>query len=171
MSSKYVLRIQTDNPFLRERYASRVNLEGDAGIDLYCPEKIEIVNGSRSNKIDFQIRCQLVDQEGKSYSYLLMPRSSVVKTPLRMANSIGLIDSGYRNFIMAFVDNVQEPFCLSPGAVKELIEEPEIEKYTIEAGDRLFQIVAPGLEGITVELVDSLPETQRGMGGFGSTGR
>ena len=160
MSSRYILRIQTDNPFLRERYASRVNLEGDAGIDLYCPERVEIVNGSKSKKIDFQIRCQLVDREGKSYSYLLMPRSSVVKTPLRMANSIGLIDKNYVGFIMAFVDNVQE-----------LIEEPEIEKYTIEAGDRLFQIVAPGLEGITVELVDSLPETQRGMGGFGSTGR
>ena len=158
--ARYILRIQTDNPFLRERYASRVNLDGDAGIDLYCPERVEIVNGSKSKKIDFQIRCQLVDREGKSYSYLLMPRSSVVKTPLRMANSIGLIDSAYRGNIMAFVDNVQE-----------LIEEPEIEKYTIEAGDRLFQIVAPGLEGITVELVDSLPETQRGMGGFGSTGR
>ena len=64
MSSKYILRIQTDNPFLRERYASRVNLEGDAGIDLYCPERVEIVNGSKSKKIDFQIRCQLVDREG-----------------------------------------------------------------------------------------------------------
>jgi dUTP pyrophosphatase len=160
MTSKYILRIQTDNPFLKERYTSKVNLEGDAGIDLYCPTRLEIVNGSRSNKIDFQIRCQLVDREGKSYSYLLMPRSSVVKTPLRMTNSIGLIDSGYTNFIMAFVDNVQE-----------LVEDPSLERYTIEAGDRLFQIVAPGLEGITVELVDSLPETQRGMGGFGSTGR
>jgi dUTP pyrophosphatase len=77
-----------------------------------------------------------------------------------MANSIGLIDSSYRGFLMAFVDNVQE-----------LIEDPTYERYTIEPGDRLFQIVAPGLEGISVELADSLPETKRNMGGFGSTGR
>ena len=56
---------------------------------------------------------------------------------------------------MAFVDNVQE-----------LVEDPSLERYIIEEGDRLFQIVAPGLEGITVELVDSLPETKRNTGGI-----
>ncbi len=61
---------------------------------------------------------------------------------------------------MAFVDNVQE-----------LVEDPSVERYTNEEGYRLFQIVAPGLEGIAVELVDSLPETERNTGGFGSTGR
>jgi dUTP pyrophosphatase len=162
MSAKYILRIQTDNEFLKEKYRERVNVYGDAGVDLFCPEDIVIVNNKRSVKIDFQIRCQMVDVFNNSidFSYMLVPRSSIVKTPLRLANSIGIIDSGYRGNIMAFVDNIDE-----------LIEDPQYENYEISKGDRLFQIVHPSLEGIKLELVDELSSTKRGTGGFGSTGK
>jgi dUTP pyrophosphatase len=82
-----------------------------------------------------------------------MPRSSIAKTPLRLSNSIGLIDGGYRGEIMAAVDNIKT------------------EDYTVEPGQRLFQLVAMDGAPIHFELVDALSETTRGEGGFGSTGK
>ena len=162
MSAKYILKIQTDNEFLRNKYRERVNVYGDAGVDLYCPKDMRIVNSDQSVKIDFEIRCQMVDvfSDVIDFSYMLVPRSSIVKTPLRLANSIGIIDSGYRGNIMACVDNIDT-----------LVEDEELEYYQIKQGDRLFQIVHPSLEGIKVELVDDLPSSNRGTGGFGSTGK
>jgi dUTP pyrophosphatase len=162
MSAKYILKIQTDNEFLRNKYRERVNVYGDAGVDLYCPKDMRIVNRDQSVKIDFEIRCQMVDvfSDVIDFSYMLVPRSSIVKTPLRLANSIGIIDSGYRGNIMACVDNIDT-----------LVEDEELEYYQIKQGDRLFQIVHPSLEGIKVELVDELPSSNRGTGGFGSTGK
>ena len=82
-----------------------------------------------------------------------MPRSSISKTPLRQCNSVGLIDAGYRGEIMAAVDNIkQEPYRLKPG-------------------QRLFQLVAMDGSPISFELTDVLTETDRGEGGFGSTGQ
>ncbi len=82
-----------------------------------------------------------------------MARSSISKTPLRLANSVGLIDAGYRGEIIAVVDNIKS------------------DVYKIERGQRLFQLVAMGGEEIHFELVDSLSDSTRGSGGFGSTGK
>ena len=86
------------------------------------------------------------------YSY---PRSSISKTPLMLANSVGIIDSGYRGEII--------------GAFRNLSSS----NYTIEKHSRLLQICAPDLRPIHVELVDEpfFNTTERGSGGFGSTGR
>ena len=146
------LQLLLHNSYLEDKYIRKSNLKGDAGIDLYCPETI-ICPAHSTTKIDHQISCRMLDEMGNEISYMLFPRSSIVKTPLRLANSIGLIDSEYRGHIMAFVDNNSD------------------EVYVIEQGDRLFQIVGPHLEGIRVEIVDRLNETDRGEGGFGSTGR
>lgn len=125
---------------------------GDSGIDLFCPETLVIPKKSLSNKIDFKIQCALLDQNTLLESYLLIPRSSMgVKTPLRLSNSIGLIDSNYRGNIMAYVDNLSE------------------QTYVIEAGTRLFQLISPSLKSITVEVVSELPESKR-TEGFGSSG-
>ena len=70
-----------------------------------------------------------------------------------MANSIGLIDGGYRGEIMAVVDNVKK------------------EPYTLRPGQRLFQLVAMDGSPIHFELVDELSDSTRGDGGFGSTGK
>ena len=72
MSAKYILRIQTDNEFLKEKYRERVNVYGDAGVDLFCPEDIVIVNNKRSVKIDFQIRCQMVDVFNNSIDFAVL---------------------------------------------------------------------------------------------------
>ena len=77
----------------------------------------------------------------------------VSKTPLRMSNSVGIIDAGYRGDIIACVDNIKDA------------------SYEIKQGDRLFQICAGDLRPFNYELVNDLSNTRRGAGGFGSTGR
>jgi len=121
--------------------------EGDAGLDLYVLEEIHFDAGE-TRAIKMGISCE--PEDGKAY--YLLPRSSISKTPLRMANSIGLIDGGYRGEIMAVCDNIKT------------------EGYTVEKGQRLFQLVATDSSSIKYELVDTLEMTTRGTGGFGSTG-
>ena len=121
--------------------------EGDAGLDLYVLEDIHFEAGE-TRAIKMGISCE--PENGKAY--YLLPRSSISKTPLRMANSIGLIDGGYRGEIMAVCDNIKT------------------EGYTVEKGQRLFQLVATDSSAIEYELVETLEMTSRGIGGFGSTG-
>ena len=121
--------------------------DGDAGLDLYVLENIQFEAGE-TKAIKLGISCE--PEEGKAY--YLFPRSSISKTPLRMANSIGLIDGGYRGEIIAMCDNIKS------------------EAYTAEKGQRLFQLVATDNSSIHFELVEELEMTTRGTGGFGSTG-
>ena len=92
-------------------------------------------------------------EELEECHFTLEPRSSIYKSGFIMANSRGIIDKTYRGQLMAPVISVGS-------SVK-----------SIEKGTRLFQILAPDLGHIKeVVYVDSLPETVRGEGGFGSTG-
>jgi hypothetical protein len=133
----------------------------DAGFDLYLPELTEFTRDNGPNKINFQIRCSsemyYVNCSNDFYptGYYIHPRSSLSKTPLRLANSTGIIDAGYRGSIIGMFD------CFT-------------EKYSCAEHDRLLQICAPGLLPIYVNVVDNLSDlgadTSRGCGGFGSTG-
>ena len=121
--------------------------DGDAGLDLYVLEDLHFEPGE-TKAIKLGISCE----PENGIAYYLFPRSSISKTPLRMANSIGLIDGGYRGEIMAVCDNIKS------------------EAYTAEKGQRLFQLVATDSSPIQYELVENLEMTTRGTGGFGSTG-
>ena len=148
------LLINTENPVLKTLYSNHEHYNpGDSGLDLFCPETITI-NPGETVKINLDIKCEsLNDTLNKNVSYYLYPRSSIIKTPLRLSNSVGIIDAGYRGDIIACVDNIKN------------------ESYTISQGDRLFQICAGDLTPINFELVDKLSDTKRGDGGFGSTGK
>lgn len=146
----------------------------DAGFDLMLPYnhvKGNVIgftecNVNRVNKLDFQVKCSakmVVKEENVSYEdcnkyntgYHMVPRSSISKTSLRMANSIGVIDAGYRGPLIGMVDVVYEtdPICLKPY-------------------EKFFQICAPGMVPILVNIVEDIDTaTERGEGGFGSTGR
>ena len=143
------LRIKQFNNETREIYDGHGHFhEGDAGIDLFIINK-QLISPGETVKIHLGIACENLDQN----PYLLMPRSSISKTPLRQCNSVGLIDAGYRGEIMAAVDNIKQ------------------EPYRLEPGQRLFQLVAMDGSPISFELTDVLTETDRGEGGFGSTGQ
>lgn len=122
--------------------------DGDAGLDLFVIHELTIQSGA-SAFIHLQISCENV--AGKPY--LLMPRSSISKTPLRLSNSIGLIDGGYRGEIIAAVDNIKNI------------------SYKVTPGQRLFQLVAMNGSPIHFKIVDELSKTSRASSGFGSTGK
>tara|TARA_B100000900_G_scaffold404262_1_gene412427 strand:- start:4576 stop:5031 length:456 start_codon:yes stop_codon:yes gene_type:complete len=149
------LLLKTENTDLTNLYSNHQHYNpGDSGLDLFCPETITI-NPGETVKINLQINCEALHDtiENTNVSYYLYPRSSIIKTPLRLANSVGIIDAGYRGDIIACVDNIKS------------------ESYTINKGDRLFQICSGNLEPIQFQLVNELSNTQRGSGGFGSTGQ
>ena len=142
------LKIKPLSDVARELYINHGHFhDGDAGLDLYVLEDIQFEPGE-TKAIKLGISCE--SEDGKAY--YLFPRSSISKTPLRMANSIGLIDGGYRGEIIAMCDNIKS------------------EVYTAEKGQRLFQLVATDSSPIHFELVEELEMTTRGTGGFGSTG-
>ena len=143
-----ILKIKPFNASISSFYKNHSHFHsGDAGLDLFAPNKVTI--GCRETApIHLQVACEM---EG-GRPYFLMPRSSIVKTPLRLANSIGLIDGGYRGELIAFCDNISD------------------EPYTVEAGKRLFQLVSIDGSPLEIQLVRELSETTRGVGGFGSTG-
>ena len=89
-----------------------------------------------------------------SQPFYVYPRSSIGKTPLRLANSVGIIDAQYRGNLIVQVDNISNV------------------PYTIQKGQRLFQICSQDLTPFCdIKIVESLLDTERGSKGIGSTGK
>ena len=160
---------------------------GDSGVDLFCPEDVEVKCGE-TKLVDLGVQCEMLDAVGGAQSFYLHPRSSLgTKTPLIMANSAGVIDAGYRGNLMACVKYVPTtedlmrvahmPLQAVQSVIKTQQEQGgdvdalELPTFTIKAGTRLFQICAPSLDPVVVHVVDQLSESDRGAGGFGSTGQ
>lgn len=142
----------------------------DSGFDLLIPfdysENENSYTDNHISKVTFRaplgVKCSM-SRFNRPSGYYLYPRSSIVKTPFRLSNSVGIIDSGYRGEIMAIVDSIDS----SNNDMKVCIR-----KY-MSPMTRMFQICSPTLEPFLVEIVDSeqhLGSTERGNGGFGSTG-
>jgi len=146
----------------------------DAGFDLFLPnnQKFYSAKSDKSqaviNKVDFQVKC-CAKQYNKDFKSFYSPfytyvRSSVSKTPLRLANNQGIIDAGYRGSLIGMFD------CIYSDPKSDFTSDYHLEAYT-----RILQVCAPGLVPIYVNIVDTLEElgpiTSRGEGGFGSTGK
>ena len=132
-------------------YNARDYADRDAGFDLFsAPTTPNLLEGP--TRIQQQVVGAFWDaSRGIFRAYWMLPRSSISRTPLRLANSVGLIDAGYRGPIMAAVDGV----------------------YTVGEHERLFQLASPDLlPWDEVRIVSAIPggPTLRGTGGFGSTG-
>ena len=121
---------------------------GDAGADLVATS----VDFSRKNQVVYGTGLAVEIPEGMVG--LVFPRSSVRNYDLSMANSVGVIDSGYRGEIMVTFN------------LKKSLEEAEI--YVL--GDRIAQLVIMPVPLAQYVEVDELSETQRGTAGHGSTG-
>lgn len=121
---------------------------GSAALDFYAVESVTLYVGQRA-LVDTGIAAAIPD----GYVGMLHSRSGHgVKHGVGLANGVGVIDSDYRGPIKAaLVNHGQVP-------------------YHVNAGERVAQLVIQAVETPTVNLVDELPETARGTGGFGSTG-
>ena len=128
--------------------------DGDAGLDLFCPEEIVVPAKSLGFKVNLGVSAEaLTNDRTEGVSYMLYLRSSTAsKTPLRLANCVGIIDREYRGPLIACFDNLSD------------------EDYLITQHARLVQICGSPLQSISLELVEELSATSRGSGGFGSTG-
>lgn len=147
------VKIKINDTKTQELYKNHSSFhEGDSGLDIFTPENI-VVKPHSSCVIKTGVHCEATEN-GRNCSFWMLPRSSVAtKTPLMLANSMGLIDAGYRGELMGVFYNTSEfPF-------------------TITEGSRLLQICSASLMPVTFELVDTLSETSRGEGGYGSTGK
>lgn len=150
----------------------------DSGFDLFAPyDYSEHAFGYTDNRIStitfrapLGVKCAMVMVDSSAecvaqaipVGYYLYPRSSIVKTPFRMANSVGIIDSGYRGEVMAVIDNID----YAHNDLKACLI-----RYTPPMS-RLFQICSPTLEPFMVRIIEHEEElgiTERGCGGFGST--
>jgi dUTPase len=160
----------------------------DAGFDLFAPgnedsaEQLAYGDNLRFfgpgwkdvkpvNKLDLKVCCsaRMLTDRGKNFNtgYYMYPRSSLSKTQLRLANSVGIIDAGYRGHLMGMFDVVNIDNSVS--------SDDKDADYFGKKFERYLQICAPGLVPIIVEIVNSKEDlgeqTERGEGGFGSTGR
>jgi dUTPase len=148
-------------------YQTFDNTGDNSGYDLYIPNDICVPAHAISFPINHKVSIVMTSYNSttdtlgdKTYPYYLEPRSSMgSRTPLRMANSHGIIDAGYRGPLIAVVDNISN------------------EPFHIKAGTRLFQITRATLEPfhtVCMSCDDTSSDTHfpssRGTGGFGSTG-
>jgi len=164
---KYGLHIYCQCNNLFETYTERAMLHNnlkirDSGFDLVVPESISIFPGDIGVKIDHQIQClmEVIDNNDNIIQdqcgfYLYARSSTGSKTPLRLSNSVGIIDPGYRGNIIALFDN------------------NGISVHVVDKDTRVAQICAPNITydmDVFVHLGDIETDTLRGTNGFGSSG-
>lgn len=125
--------------------------DSDAGLDVFFTNDI-IIPGKSTVLVDLEIAARMYNKKTNTFiNYMLCPRSSIYKTPLRLSNSIGIIDSLYVGNLKVPLDNISEL------------------NYKIKRGQKLFQICHPSLKCFSVKYVEELGNTERGSNGFGST--
>lgn len=132
--------------------------DGDAGMDLVATEILK----DTPEQITYGTGLAMEIRDG--FVGLVFPRSSIRKTGLQLSNSVGVIDSGYRGEIQATFNKVFG----SEGMYDET-KVPTTEFYKV--GDRIAQIIIIPYPQIEFKEVDELSESERGEGGFGSTGK
>ena len=121
---------------------------GDAGMDLVATKIIS------NTTFDVTYGTDLAMEIPKGFVGLVFPRSSIRKYELILSNSVGVIDSGYRGELQATFK-----------------KENGLDSLAYKVGDRIAQIMIIPHPPIEFEEVDELSDTERGEGGFGSTGK
>ena len=135
--------------------------EGDAGMDLVATEIIK----DTPEQITYGTGIAMEIRDG--FVGLVFPRSSIRKTGLQLSNSVGVIDSGYRGELQATFNKVFG----GEGMYDEMkVNQMQPNDY-YKIGDRVAQIMIIPFPPIEFEQVTQLSETERGEGGFGSTGK
>jgi dUTP pyrophosphatase len=124
---------------------------GDAGADLVAREDATLGSGGGRALVPTGVAVAIPD----GYAGFVQPRSGLALTHgVTCLNTPGLIDAGYRDEIRVLLVNTD------PSAA-----------YRVRRGDRIAQLVIQRVESAGFRPVDELPESQRGLGGFGHTGR
>lgn len=140
----------------------------DAGYDI-----VAIDDGTVDEQGFIQYRTGISICPDLGYHVEIFPRSSISKYDLALANSIGLVDNGYRGEILV---RFKPTMKIYETTANENVDQKQvflthpfyIKKYV--KGDKIAQLVIRRTEDAEFALVDVLSDSQRGTGGFGSTG-
>ncbi len=124
---------------------------GDAGADLVAREDVLLTAGGGRATVPTGVAVAIPE----GYAGLVLPRSGLaLRHGVTLLNTPGLIDAGYRGEIR----------CL-------LLNTDASDDYTVRRGDRIAQLVIVAVVQVAVTVVEALPESERGTGGFGHSGR
>ena len=124
---------------------------GDAGCDLVAREPATLAAGGGRALVPTGIALAIP----AGYAGFVQPRSGLaLRHGVTCLNTPGLIDAGYRDEVRVLLVNTDPS-----------------EPYKVERGDRIAQLVIQKVEQAAFEVVDTLPPSERGLGGFGSSGR
>lgn len=167
-----ILKLAVQDNQLKEKYNTIVDNHNknmiehvypDSGFDLLFPNDVAFTNEVTSKFVDFQVKTEMIFvnatlETWSGTAFTVHPRSSISKTPLMLANHTGIIDSGYRGNLI--------------GAFRWLNADTTTYSYNVMQNTRLLQVCHPTLCPIYVILVEDelLSSSERGTGGFGSTG-
>ena len=119
----------------------------DAGFDLYATSKAYDENGN------VVYGCGLAFEIPEGYMGLVFPRSSNARTSLLLSNSVGVIDSGYRGEVTAKFKSITP-----------------LHEREYQIGERFAQIIFLPIPNVELEVADELSDSERGIGGYGSSG-
>ncbi len=123
---------------------------GDAGLDLYSSEPCRLEPGARAS-----VGTGVAVQIPEGHAGLVLPRSGwAAKHGISLVNAPGLIDAGYRGEVRVLLLNTDRN-----------------DAFEISEGDRIAQLLVVPFASLDPVEADSLAESERGEGGFGSTGR
>jgi dUTP diphosphatase len=139
-----VTRLRDDAVLPARAYA------GDAGLDLVACERHELAPGERA-LVGTGIAVAIPD----GHAGLVTPRSGLAaEHGITIVNTPGLVDSGYRGELRVILHNTDGR-----------------EAFVVEPGMRIAQLVVVAVPHVELSEVETLPESERGQGGFGSSGR
>ncbi len=125
--------------------------EGDAGADLFAREGAVLVAGGGRALVPTGLAVEIPP----GFAGFVQPRSGLaLRHGVTCLNTPGLIDSGYRDELRVLLVNTDP-----------------VEAYEVAPGDRIAQLVIQRVEQATFTVVDGLSSSDRGLGGFGHTGR
>jgi dUTP pyrophosphatase len=137
-----ITRLDRDLPVPRAAHA------GDAGLDLYAARDTVLAAGERA-----LVETGIAVAIPPGWAGFVVPRSGLaLRHGVTVLNGPGLIDSGYR------------------GEIKVLLINHGSERALLRRGDRIAQLVIQPVARVALEEVEALPPSDRGAGGFGSTG-
>ena len=140
-----VLRLDPDLPL--PAYARA----GDAGADLVAREDVVLAAGGGRAVVPTGLAVAIPE----GYAGFVLPRSGLaVGHGVTVVNAPGLVDAGYRGELCVLLVNT----------------DPELD-YAVRRGDRIAQLVVVAVEQVALTVVDELPGSERGAGGFGHSGR
>lgn len=159
------------------------NGSDDVGYDIVAQDYPEIVGniyqGPYYSFISHLVyKTEIYLEPDSDYYMLLYPRSSIIKTNLVLANSVGVIDPGYRGEIKVCFKYISQPEdqkivegkTVGGAKAKGIVTSINPQRIYHE-GDKIAQLVPTKINPLTIKKVNQLSETKRSDGGFGSTGK